>query len=596
MALQWHPVAWLYLAATLISWTLAYRLWFLRPARGANFMILIMVCAGIWAGAEVIIILFPDLSFILTVTKFQYTGIIGAPLFWILFTIQYSRYDHWLTQRNIGLLAAIPVLHAFIVLTLDWHNLLYERVGMTTVDGILVFDRDYGISFWIWVGYSYAAVFIGSILLIQAVLRHPNLYRGQATTIIMGASAPVFFSILFFTGNNPLGEFDPNPIAYSVTGAFVTLSLLRYRFLDAVPVAYDLIFKNVNSGVLIMDQRGVVQDMNPFAGRIFDRNPEETIGHPLREFFAEYAQHLQDDIKTELQINNRTYEMQINAFRDRRNQPSGSIMLLYDITEQRRAISELDAYAHTVAHDLKNPLSNIILLAEMVTMFENEDLSEHILERITSIHDNAEKMNEIIDALLTFARIRRASDVELVTLDSQHIVESVLKRYQGKIAERMALIQRPQTWHAARGHAAWVEEIWANYISNAIKYGGETPLIKLGSDLQDDGMVRFWVKDNGAGMTEEQAHSLFTPSKRLEQHQNIEGHGFGLSIVQRIVERLGGTVGVDSVAGMGSTFYFTLPAAPSENTLSDDETKNDPDEPPAIQIVTQPATPSNTTG
>jgi signal transduction histidine kinase len=104
-----------------------------------------------------------------------------------------------------------------------------------------------------------------------------------------------------------------------------------------------------------------------------------------------------------------------------------------------------------------------------------------------------------------------------------------------------------------------VEEVWVNYISNAIKYGGRPPRVQLGATVQSNGMVSFWVRDNGPGIAPEDQRQLFIPFTKLHQVQ-IEGHGLGLSIVQRIVERLGGEVGIESEVGQGSTFFFALPA------------------------------------
>jgi two-component system sensor histidine kinase/response regulator len=116
----------------------------------------------------------------------------------------------------------------------------------------------------------------------------------------------------------------------------------------------------------------------------------------------------------------------------------------------------------------------------------------------------------------------------------------------------------------AVGYAPWVEEIWVNYISNAIKYGANPPHIEIGADPQTDGEVlRFWVRDHGPGLTPEQAAQLFTPFVQLHQVK-ATGYGLGLSIVQRIAERLGGTVGVESQPGQGSLFFFTLPKATTE--------------------------------
>jgi signal transduction histidine kinase len=103
-----------------------------------------------------------------------------------------------------------------------------------------------------------------------------------------------------------------------------------------------------------------------------------------------------------------------------------------------------------------------------------------------------------------------------------------------------------------------VEEIWFNYLTNALKYGGNPPVIRIGSATEGNG-IKFWITDNGAGLSEAQQQELFKSFTRLE-NPKIQGHGLGLSIVKRIVEKLNGRVGVKSAPGQGSTFSFTLPA------------------------------------
>lgn len=115
----------------------------------------------------------------------------------------------------------------------------------------------------------------------------------------------------------------------------------------------------------------------------------------------------------------------------------------------------------------------------------------------------------------------------------------------------------PDSWYTAVGYAPWIEEVWTNYISNAIKYGGQPPQIEVGSEALD-GMVKFWVKDNGDGIPLDQIDTLFKPFVRLD-NVRATGHGLGLSIVRRIIERLNGTVGVESEQGVGSVFSFILP-------------------------------------
>ena len=143
----------------------------------------------------------------------------------------------------------------------------------------------------------------------------------------------------------------------------------------------------------------------------------------------------------------------------------------------------------------------------------------------------------------------------------ESVVAEALDRLSYMVEEYQAEIVLPETWPVVLGHPAWVEEVWVNYLSNALKYGGRPPRVELGAALQKDGatlhMVRFWVRDNGLGLTFEEQERLFTPGTRLDQVR-AKGHGLGLSIARRIVEKLGGWWGVESDVGKGSTFSFTL--------------------------------------
>ncbi len=221
---------------------------------------------------------------------------------------------------------------------------------------------------------------------------------------------------------------------------------------------------------------------------------------------------------------------------------------------------ELDAFAHTVAHDLKHVLSLVVGYAEMLDTLFPRLSPEQQREYLQGIIRQGHKMAGIIDALLLLATVPR-QEVETGPLDMARIVSDVLSRLADQIGEAGAEIHLPPAWPTARGYAPWVEEVWFNYISNAIQYGGQPPRVELGADSPPDapGMVRFWVRDNGPGLTPEEQNGLFTPFTRT-RHSG-KGHGLGLSIVKRVVEKLGGQVSVESQPGRGSLFTFTLPAA-----------------------------------
>jgi PAS domain S-box-containing protein len=228
--------------------------------------------------------------------------------------------------------------------------------------------------------------------------------------------------------------------------------------------------------------------------------------------------------------------------------------------ERERLIVELDSFAHTVAHDLKNPL-NIIFGFNALLADETAPLTEEEHRRATdAIQQSTQKMLNIIDELLLLASVHQ-KDVLLYPLDMGEIVSEARQRLTLMIEKSGAVIITPAYWPEVASHGPWLEEVWVNYLSNAIKYGGSPPRIELGATPQPNGMIRFWVHDNGPGISPEDRERLFTPFTQVSEEAKVRatGHGLGLSIVRRIIHRLGGEVGVESKAGQGSTFSFTLP-------------------------------------
>jgi two-component system sensor histidine kinase/response regulator len=179
--------------------------------------------------------------------------------------------------------------------------------------------------------------------------------------------------------------------------------------------------------------------------------------------------------------------------------------------------------------------------------------------------------------------VRQVESVKTELLDMPAIIANVQNRLSVLIAEHNAVIVTPETWPDIRSYGPWVEEVWANYVSNAVKYGGRRaegilPRVELGFSMLDTRCspdagssleqpafsnqlptsgIQFWVRDNGPGLMTEQQGQVFTKFTRLRDAE--PGHGLGLSIARNIVEKLGGQVGVESEVGQGSTFWFTLP-------------------------------------
>ncbi|HAJ79927.1 MAG TPA: hypothetical protein DCO75_09155 [Fibrobacteres bacterium] len=237
--------------------------------------------------------------------------------------------------------------------------------------------------------------------------------------------------------------------------------------------------------------------------------------------------------------------------------------------ELEHNIEELDAFGHTVAHDLKNPLMIINISIELlINDFKSSD-DVNIKRKLALINDGSKIMINIIESLMLLAGIKKIPEDKFEVFPILESVEDALKRMEYYIKSNNVQIIKPDNWPSVFGFSPWITHVWVNYISNAIKYGGNPamnikPIIELGYDIHatnsinESEYIRFWVKDNGEGIAKDKTNTLFKEFTRLHSTRQ-EGHGLGLSIAKLIIEKSHGTVGLESDIGKGSLFYFTLP-------------------------------------
>jgi two-component system, sensor histidine kinase and response regulator len=248
--------------------------------------------------------------------------------------------------------------------------------------------------------------------------------------------------------------------------------------------------------------------------------------------------------------------------------PPNDRELLRAITVARARFDETQAlsaqntdwstFAHTVAHDLKNSLQPIVGMSELLREDLETTSPEAAQAYLGQISGDARKLGHMLDDLLLLAEVRDR-DLLLQRVKMVELVAEAQSRLTALSTELGAHVRAPEHWPEVRGYGPWVVEVWVNYLSNALKYGGRPPQIELGWRLEGAaGGYRFWVRDNGAGLSEEEQAQLFTPYVQLHPGE-LGGHGLGLSIARRIVEKLNGSVGVESTVGEGSTFWFSLP-------------------------------------
>jgi signal transduction histidine kinase len=185
------------------------------------------------------------------------------------------------------------------------------------------------------------------------------------------------------------------------------------------------------------------------------------------------------------------------------------------------------------------------------------DLGKEYLERIMT---GAERLDHLIQDVLTFSRVARAP-LESKTVDLDTLLEHILAEFPNLRAPGVELqVDKPLL--PVRGQEVFLSQCLSNLLTNAVKFTrpGEKPRVRVSTQATATG-VRILVEDQGIGISPEDQQRIFGIFQRVHSHEQYEGTGIGLAIVQKAVERMGGRVGVESVPGQGSRFWLQLPGA-----------------------------------
>lgn len=219
---------------------------------------------------------------------------------------------------------------------------------------------------------------------------------------------------------------------------------------------------------------------------------------------------------------------------------------------------ELEAFSYSISHDLRAPLRAIDGYAHMLLEDHLERLDANGQRHLHMISRNSRRMGQLVDDLLAFSRLSR-KPMEKEDVDMEALVRSVLADLSpagGGSGTTVTVRPLPP----ATGDPAMLRQVWANLLSNALKFSSRTPHPRIEvSGRVEGGGTTYAVADNGIGFDMQYAHKLFGVFERLHPMDEFEGTGVGLALVQRIVLRHGGTVGAEGAVQRGAVFTFSLP-------------------------------------
>jgi PAS domain S-box-containing protein len=357
---------------------------------------------------------------------------------------------------------------------------------------------------------------------------------------------------------------------------------------------YRLLVEQSPLGIVIIDHRGFIDQLNPAACEMLGYDESELLGRdPLT--LIDLSDHAQIETERPSLLAGQMLSMErllvrkdgsrLPVMGSTRQMPDGRYQYIFqDISARKQAEEavrtlneqldkrvrertaeleaankELESFSYSVSHDLRAPLRAINGFSNLLISDYTDKLSAEALMYLDKVRENANKMASLIDDLLTFSRLSR-NPLKKRRVDLRGLVVQVIEELHTEVGVREV------KWHIGelppcQADPSLLKQVYANLIGNALKYTRPrpAPVIEIGS-RQLRGQTVYHVRDNGVGFDMKYAGNLFGVFQRLHSEAEFEGTGIGLAIVQRIVNRHGGKIWAESEVDQGATFFFTLAA------------------------------------
>ncbi|GAB3663315.1 PAS domain-containing sensor histidine kinase [Halopiger thermotolerans] len=382
----------------------------------------------------------------------------------------------------------------------------------------------------------------------------------------------------------PVTNDDGDVVSIVVSDRDITERKKRERELEESEQRYRTLAEHFPNGLVTLFDHDL--DYTLAAGQGFDKIPVEPDDLEGENFYDVWPEETVDDLEpailaalegeqesVELEYAGREWVLYAVPITDTRGDVFAGVTMAHDITERKkyqRQLEEtiaqleesnerLEQFAYAASHDLQEPLRMVSSYLQLIEDRYADELDEDGEEFIEFAVDGAERMREMIDALLAYSRVETQGDpIEPIALEP--ILDDVLEDLQFQIQETDAEITVADL-PRVEGDASQLRQVFQNLLSNALEYSGDAPpQVHVDARRRGDRWV-ISVADEGIGIDPDEQEAVFDVFKRLHSRDEHPGTGIGLALCQRIVERHGGEIWVDSEPGEGATFSFTLLAA-----------------------------------
>jgi len=341
---SWYTLP--YALPALSSFIMAILCWKKRPAKGAALLSLMIFGTSLWALGDLFLILLPYRELYIFSHIVMFLGVYMSVVGWLFFTASYTDHYALLGKKQVFFLLLIPVVLIVVILTSHYHDFFFKNIQLANFHDLIFWDSDDGpIKSFVSIPYGYLAVLYGLGRLIFVTFRANNLYKKQNILLISGLIAPLMLDIarqlelklfdnLFFT--------EITPLSFSLTGIIYFLALYRTHLFDLVPLAHKVVFETIDTAIISIDQKQRIIDLNPSAEKLFSSTNKLAIGQAFSTFSRSIItntalNNLSESInKLSFHHLDKHFELQNNIIHSKKGTYQGSVILIYDVSDQLR--------------------------------------------------------------------------------------------------------------------------------------------------------------------------------------------------------------------------------------------------------------------
>lgn len=549
---QLTPTFVLIVSAVLAAGSVAALAWRQRPEPGAACLAALMLAAAWWSVTHLASLLSGTLAGTLFWARLQWFASVALPVLWIVFALEYTGRDQYVRAPIVAGLSVLPVLTILLLWTNGSHGLVRETASLVEHNGYLVLESVWGPWFYLIVGYAYLLAVLGSVLFVQLAVGSSFLYRSQAVALLVGAALPWLSHLVFLSGLTPWAGLDLMAASFAGSGAVLLFALSRGKLLEANPsasrLASEFVVRGIDDGVVVVDSRGFVVDLNPAARGMLDAGTTDVVGRPAGDVVPGYdpadtPAGSDSEVAIEADETTRYVDVRLSVLEDYHGRVVGRAIVLRDVTERRRHRQRLSVLHRILRHNLRNEMT--------VIRGHAEGIAGEYREPAGAIAESATRVMDLSDKAAQIERLAEGDDGDPPAVCLSATVEDTVRSLRDEYPGTSFVVRDLPA--VAFGSPAGTAI--HNLVENAAEHNtNEEPRVTIEAALEGEA-VRVSVADNGPGIPPIERRVLQGDGETPLRH----GSGIGLWLVNWTVELLGGSIEFAENEPAGSVVTLRLP-------------------------------------